>query len=234
MDPLMSDMTDADNQTLERTVRTRPLNSALSMKNMNIIISIILIVIATFWGLATASICWYAGDYMIGFSPFIMFCMPFAGIYFIIGGTIAAARKSKLIIVSSILGASFIACPFILRFQIIRTAWNTSINWYSDTNLRAIQNTDFSIAVFNSNDFPDERRMVAVEGFKWYCKQHIAAPNDIYLGFLYNSVPHIYVNRIRHGSRGVAWIEESTMIQSNSSYKYKPTGIDNWYIWTYR
>ena len=75
--------------------------------------------------------------------------------------------------------------------------------------------------------------MIEIGGFEWYYEQHLAAPNGKFLGFLYGSIRHIYINKIWHGLRGVAWIPEREMIPTTSDYSYLHSGIDNWHIWTY-
>ena len=100
-------------------------------------------------------------------------------------------------------------------------------------NQTALRDADFSTAQLTDADFPDDRKMIAVDGFEWYCEQHHAAPDGEFRGFLYNSIQHVYVNKIRHGLRGIAWVPNPEMIPSTSDYDYRHSGIDNWYIWTY-
>ena len=203
------------------------------MAKLNLTISIGVLFLATAWAFASARVCWLAGDYMIGFSVFIMFGLPLAALCFFVGAFIALSRKSKLIGISSLIACVLIATPTFFMHQISKTAWNYSIQRHSLTNQNAILHTDFADSIFSDSDFPDERKMVNVNGFEWHCEQHVAAPNGVFNGFVYNSIPHIYVNKLRHRMRGVAWVPDSTLIPNQSDYHYTKSRIENWYIWTY-
>jgi len=190
----------------------------------------IIIVVACAWSFGIARTCWFAGDYMIGFSPFILFALPVAGILLVVGIAYAATRKSKLITICSILGCIIIIGILFNMHRITRSAWQHSLSEFSATNQTALRDADFSTSQFTDADFPDDLKMTAVDGFESYCDQHHAAPNGEFRGFVYSSIKHIYVNKIRHGLRGVAWIPESDMIPSTSDYDYQYSGIDHWYI----
>ena len=204
-----------------------------SMARTSSIIAFSLIVVAATWAIAAARVCWFAGDYMIGFSPFILLGFPFAASCLGIGGIVAATRKSKLLGACAILACLLSVSPLFCMQQISKAAWNNSLQRFADTNETAIQQTDFTSADFTAGDFPDERRMTDVLGFEWYCEQHIAAPNGQFRGFTYNTIPHVYVSKIRHGFRGVAWISDTATIPSESDYRYQESTVKNWYIWTY-
>ena len=200
---------------------------------MNRIIGMTIIAMACAWSLAIAWTCWYAGDYMIGFSPFILLGIPFAACVLIVGLIFAASRKSRVIAACSLFGSAVVVLPFFFGHQITQTAWRNSLKTFSAANQTALKNVDFSTAEFTDFDWPDEKRMTPITGFTWYCEQHHAAPNGMFHGFRYNSIEHIYVNKIRHGFRGVAWIPNPELISPSSDYQYRHSGVDNWYVWLY-
>lgn len=200
---------------------------------MNRIIALIVVAMACAWSFAIGRTCWFAGDYMIGFSPFIFSGLPFAAFVFIVGLFISASRKSKLIAVCSILGCALIAITFFNMHRITRSAWQQSLATHSENNQTALQNANLASAQLTDADFPDDKKMIAIDGFQWYCEQHIAAPHGEFRGFLYHSIPHVYVNKVRNGLRGIAWIPNPEMIPATSYLHYRHSGVDNWYIWTF-
>jgi hypothetical protein len=200
---------------------------------MNRIVALIVVAATCAWSLGIVRTCWFAGDYMIGFSPFILFGLPFASIVLIVGLGISASRKSKLVATCSIVGCALVVAPLFNMHRITRSAWQKSLADYTKTNQTALLDADLSSVQFTDTDFPDDRKMIAIDGFKWYCEQHHAAPDGKFRGFLYNSIQHVYVNKIRHGFRGIAWIPNPEMIPPTSEYDYHHSGVDNWYIWTY-
>ena len=200
---------------------------------MNRIAATIIVAVSCAWSFAIAITCWYAGDYMIGFSPFILFGFPFAAAILSIGLLVASSRKSKVIAGCSVLCCVLIAATLFNIHRITWVAWRNSLSVYSETNQAALRLADFSSAEFTVSDFPDEQKMAPIDGFEWYCHQHHAAPNGEFRGFMINSIKHIYVNKIRHGVRGVAWIPEPDFVAAQSDYEYQYSGVDNWYVWTY-
>lgn len=74
--------------------------------------------------------------------------------------------------------------------------------------------------------------MVVVDGFEWYCEQHIAAPDDQFQGFLIHSVPHVMVGRCRNGAKGIAWVEDQEQL-TECNFEYRYSGVDRWYIWDF-
>lgn len=200
---------------------------------MNRILVLIVLAATCAWSLAIVRTCWFAGDYMIGFSPFILFGVPFAAINLIVGLVISALRKSKLIVACSIVGCALVVAPLFNIHRIARFAWQKSIADYSKTNQTALLNADLSLAQFTDADIPDDRKMITIEGFEWYCEQHLAAPDGKFRGFLYHSIQHVYVHKFRHGLQGIAWIANPDMIPPTSEFDYRHSGVDHWYIWTY-
>ena len=200
---------------------------------MNRIAGLIIVAAAGAWSFAIARTCWFAGDYMIGFSLFILFALPFAATVLIAGLILALSRKSKLIAGCSIFGCVLITATLFNMHQIGQSAWKNSLAVHSEANQTALRNADLSSSQFTGADFPDDSKMMTIDGFEWYCDQHHAAPNGEFRGFLCNLIKHVYVNKIRHGLRGIAWIPDPTLLTSQSDYEYRHSGVDNWYIWTY-
>lgn len=203
------------------------------MNLTNLIVACFLLAASTVWGFEIVRTVWFAGDRMAGFSPFLLLSIPAALGVLLVGGLLAGMRKSILIGSCSLLGFGAIAAPMVFLHQIELAAWNHSLRKFNLENQAAIESTDFSGAEFSFGDFPDEQKMVLVSGFSWHCEHHIAAPNGQFRGFLYSSIPHIYVNKIRHGLRGVAWVDNPENIPENSDFEYQPSGVDHWYFWTY-
>ena len=78
------------------------------MKHTNLIQALMIVGAAGAWAFAAARTAWFAGDYMIGFSPFVLFGFPFAMLVLTLGMILAAARKSVAIALSSLTGCAVV------------------------------------------------------------------------------------------------------------------------------
>ncbi|MCA9170639.1 MAG: hypothetical protein KDB23_23330 [Planctomycetales bacterium] len=202
-----------------------------AMKWLNQALAAVLILIGATWGRFAFGIIWNTGDHMIGFHPLILLGIPAASV-FGIAGVVATRRKSWLLAVSSFVASLFVIAPLLAGPRIIESAWINSLKLNSEANRKAIQETDFTDSTYLPNWIPDVTTMTAVHGFQWYCTQHIAAPNGDFRGFMIGSVPHVYVQKVRNGFRGVAWLGKQ-MSLPDGDIKYRYSGVGNWYIWTY-
>ena len=69
--------------------------------------------------------------------------------------------------------------------------------------------------------------------FEWYCDQHFAAPEGVFSAFLVNEIPHVYVNKIRHGAKGVAYATDKSKLPTGGEFEYQHSGVGSWYIWSF-
>ena len=203
------------------------------MRTLNLKISGLIATAAAAWCALAFRVAWFDGDQMIGFSPFMLFALPAAVICLVVGAMVSGHRRSPLILITSLFSSVLIALPMLNAQRITDAAWTNSISKFSETNQAAIQKVDLGASNFTNADFPDRRKMTLFPGFEWYCEQSHAAPNGTFSGFTYDSIPHVYLNKIRHGFRGIAWIPEPSTIPEGTDYEYQQSTVENWYLWKY-
>lgn len=203
------------------------------MNRVSLLIAIALLSLAIVYVLAIYLNLWFAGDSMIGFSPLAFLWIPATIFLGTFGMLISKARRSWIIAASTIVTLALMVSPWFWYEWVLENSWRTSIAQYSEVNKTALRNTDFSSAMLSDVDFPYEGKTVVVPDFRWYCEQHIAAPEGKFRGFVFRSVPHVYINKSRNFIRGIAWIEDPAKVPSDSEYRYQKITDDGWYVWTF-
>jgi hypothetical protein len=176
---------------------------------------------------------WNNGDRMIGFHPLVFFAVPTAVGLMVGGLIISAVRKSGWSFVGAAVAGLLIIAPIFFGNLILEAAWKRSLQSNNSANQQAVQSADLRPADFSANEYPDETKMVEVKGFAWYCVQHHAAPEGRFRGFSINGISHVYISKIRHGMRGIAWVDDPARLPTGD-FEYQPAGIDRWYVWRYQ
>ncbi len=214
----------------------------LKSKNYKIfrsLVFIVLMLIGIAWSYGIAKGFYYEGDYMIGFHPPILFAMPFVAVLLLLAAIFLFRKKSFW-------AFCFTIAPIIIIITLLNgraiadRSWEKSINKYSDHNLAILEQISKS-EIDRSHDgnnieslLYDEQYLCAIPEFKWYCRQHIAAPENVFYGFRLAGIPHVRVQKIRHGYRGIAYLrnpEEFDKLSKLSSLDYNRTKNKNWIIW---
>ena len=169
----------------------------------------------------------------VGFHPNVIGAIPFAFLVSLALILFAYFKKSLAVAACSILPIILLGLPIYYSYQISIYGWSNEIHARSDINAMAIDNTDFSTAHFDYVPYKDHERMTEVVGFQWSnADERTGAKNGVFLGFVVNSVPHVYICPLMNGARGVAWVTAPASINNDPSVRYEYTGVANWYIWT--
>ena len=169
----------------------------------------------------------------VGFHPCVILAIPLACLIWL--GIVAWAycQKSLAIGLCSFLPVLILGSPILYAYQLGIYGWSQEIRSKSNVNAVAIASVDFSEAQFNEVPYKDHERMVKIAGFEWNnADKMIAAKNGEFYGFAIDSVPHVYICPLMNGSRGIAWVPDTSKINDDPNVKYEYTGVSNWYIWT--
>jgi len=123
--------------------------------------------------------------------------------------------------------------PSCYGYELGIMGWSQEIGRHSVENEVAIKSVDFSSAKFDAVPYKDDERMVPVPGFNWSNSDNMVAAKDgVFFGFTVDDNPHVYICPLMGGSRGVAWVTDTTRIDEASDVNYEYSGTANWYIWT--
>ena len=174
---------------------------------------------------------WFAGDRMVGF--IFVVTLPAAFIAGLIWLGVAAYRNSWAIAASTAIGGLLAIAPLFFGPTLIYRSWNHSIAQFEKVNANAVTQADFTGFDYTPNHGFYRMDLMPLPQFKWYCDQHIAAPHGVFSGFTINMVPHVYVNKIRHGAKGVAYAPDKSMLPTGGEFNYQYSGVDSWYIWSF-
>ena len=203
------------------------------MRWLNPTLSLVILLTGAAWTASELRVVWYAGDHMLGFHPLVLLAFPVAGLLAAFGLVTARYRRSPLLAAATLIAAGLIVSPIFTGRYLLERAWRHSIRDNATANIAAIESAGLGEANDQAKPIPDEHHMTLVPGFRWYSDQHIAAPDGTFRGFSLAGVPHIYVNKIRHGYRGVAWSPDGLPTPQDDGLTYEPAGVPGWYIWTY-
>ncbi len=201
------------------------------MKTLNLFIAFLALscFVAIAW--FEVSNIWFAGDTMVGFV--FVFTLPVVMITGFVWLCVAAYRKSWLIAASTMIGGLLSVAPLFLGPFLIFKSWNHSIAQFATVNAAAVAEADLADFDYAPNHGFYRMDLKPLPQFKWYCDQHIAAPDGVFSGFTINTVPHVYVNKIRHGAKGVAYAPDKSMLPTDGEFDYQYSGVDSWYIWSF-
>ncbi|MDB4778350.1 hypothetical protein OAG68_02725 [bacterium] len=201
------------------------------MKNFNSILCVL--VMAMFMGIAwfeTVSV-WSAGDTMVGFV--FVFALLLTALVFIVGIVWAAITRSWSLAIACVLGGCIAVSPFLLAPRLSEASWVSAISNFSEQNQKALAQVDFSDSDYSDGTGFYAMTLVEIPGFAWHCEHRIAASEGVFKGFAIDSIPHVFVAKIRHGAKGLAWIDDEQRVPGGSGLSYSYTGIDRWYIWQF-
>jgi len=170
-------------------------------------------------------------DYMIGF--LFVLLLPVATMATIIWLGIALYRKAWLIAGATVVGLALAVCPLFLGPELIIQSWRYSISKFDRVNTEAVTNADLTDYEYGPSHGFYRMDLKPLPEFEWYCDHHIAAPEGVFSAFSINDIPHVYVSKIRHGAKGVAYVPDKSMLPKDGELKYQHSGVGSWYIWSF-
>ena len=201
------------------------------MKTLNLLFA--LLSLACFIPIAWCEVSsvWFAGDRMIGFV--FVATLPAILVVAIFWLVFAALKKSWVIALSTVVGSAIAISPLFFGPELIFKSWNHSIAKFDRVNSEALATADLSNFDYSPHHGFYRMELKPLPRFEWYCDQHIAAPEGVFSAFSINKVPHVYVNKIRHGAKGLAYAPDESMLPANGEFEYQYSGVDSWYIWSF-
>jgi hypothetical protein len=198
----------------------------------------VLLAITLCWCVVAGRVIYYAGDYMIGFDPLLLFLLPYTaglGLAAIVG---CAMRKWRFAGMAGVCVVAVLVL-FSQSYRIGLWAWSQSIRQYDVPNQEAISRStaipELTDDTLTENIWKD-KALPVLDGFRWYCTHHLASPGGTFRAFRYRGDVHVRIQKIRHGYRGIAFIttpEEKERLAKNSQLIYEdglPIG-NHWVIW---
>lgn len=178
---------------------------------------------------------------MIGFHPVVMLTALLLATFgpglIVAILLLAIARQwvlSGLLSLSLVLGLIFL---FHVSPKIELWAWGRSIRLNAEANRRALEAASPLASLPEDPSQPEDDSMIwrdadltPIPGFKWYLQPHIAAADGVFRGFSVEGIPHVRVQRIRHGWRGIS--RGTPPLIRGLPLHYAPTSHPEWFIWT--
>ncbi len=187
------------------------------------------------WALLAAQVAVNAGDTMVGFHPLILLIFPAGIVAISIAVIMMAWRQWQLAIGLSAGAASLLILIF--NFHAIEVqAWRRTIERHSATNKKALAAIQSELSEDQIAYIFDDATLTPLEGFRWYGENHISAPKGVYFGFKFGGVPHVRIQKIRHGYQGIACFpadRNPADLADGASLTYSRVGSSDWYIWTF-
>jgi hypothetical protein len=186
------------------------------------------------WALLAAIVIANQGDVMIGFHPVILSSVPGAIGGFIVAVHLLVFRKWQI---GSVCGIGALALLLvILNAQAIQAAaWRHTMELHALGNQKALAAIQLDLPPDNLSAVWEGHKLSPLENFQWSGANHLSAPKGVYFGFKVDRIPHVRIQKIRSGWRGVAFIPPETnlgALQLRTGITYAKLGTAGWFIWT--
>lgn len=186
------------------------------------------------WALIAANLIRNQGDRMIGFNPVISAIHP--GVIF---GAVSAVTllvlRQWLIGLAVVLGSLGLFLVLQNERLIEERAWQDAIVLHAQSNERAMATIESDLQRDDFSQLWEDDKLTPLEGFQWYGTNHFAAPNGVYLGFRIGDVPHVRIQKIRHGWRGVVLVPSELNLDTlakRTGMNYSRIGAGDWLVWS--
>jgi|GEM_PF-6676077 len=187
------------------------------------------------WVFFAAQVIVDQGYTMVGFHPLILLIFPGAIAAVSIAVTLMARGQWQLAIGLSA-GAAGLLILIYNAHALEVEAWRSTIEHHSATNEKAMEAIQYELSQDKIAYLSDDETLTPLEWFQWYGENHISAPNGVYFGFKFAGVPHVRIQKIRHGYQGIALFpadRNPDILTDGSSLTYSRVGSSGWYIWTF-
>ena len=204
--------------------------------NKKSVSAVFLLLFALAWAGSTIYTLFHAANRMIGFHPVIILTIP---VWLLIGVVSIALlfTRNRIIAYSGLLGTAIQALIYFSIPAIWTWAYDYHIWQSEDTNLPALQQMTnlphSTISEFYAGVY-DHTNLAPVIGFTWYSTDKYVAPNGIFYGLNVSGIPHVRVEKVRHGWLGLAYseINPSNTINIGTGVElYKATRNPKIWIW---
>lgn len=207
-------------------------NSSLSLN----LAALIVLLAGMAWSLWVVQLLWRAGDEMIGFHPAVL-TYPLS---ILLSASIALAgafMRRWRVFSMGLLGVAIPICLIASAHRVSIWSWENSLNRFDAKNKSALSEAALvrTISPDESSEIYKDELLTPIKGFQWHTEHHIAAPGNVFRAFQMNGTPHVRIQKIRHGYRGIAMIrhpDELAALNANGTIKYEATSNPNWVIWT--
>lgn len=187
------------------------------------------------WSFLVLRTVYYRGDLRIEFSPFVLAYWAL-GLLPLLMCLIALVLRRWLLLAISFLSLGI--CIATLRWgsRIESYAWERSIAANSIANSEALRGIP-KWREISPDDAPkiyDDASLAVMPSFQWYMVPHFAAQGGPFRGFRVAGIAHVRLQKVRHGWRGIAFIESPSdleRLRDFSFLNYKPSTDPHWVIW---
>lgn len=187
------------------------------------------------WAFLVARLFVNQGDRLIGFHPVILGIIPGVIVGFCSAVFLLVCRQWQI---GTAFGIGALTLLLVLRngHEIEKQAWWRAIQLHAQTNETAMATIQLDLPGNDSSVIWEDEKLSPLEGFKWYGSNHFSAPNGVYSGFKIGGVPHVRIQKIRNGWRGIALVRsvaEPDALKSRSGLTYSRVGSSDWFTWSF-
>lgn len=188
------------------------------------------------WTLWLGVSLWFQGDLMVGFHPA---ALSYLLLPILLGIMTVAGLVTRRWLFAILCLAAFALSIGMLKFgsKLEGWAWERSIRDHAPSNVAALAKVP-SLVQLDENlteALGQDAQLTVIPGVQWYCEQDFAAPQGVFRGFTLQGVPHIRIQKIRHGYRGLAYMPPPAnfaRLRSANFLRYRDTATHGWAIWT--
>lgn len=192
------------------------------------------------WAICMVHAIWNGANKMIGFSFGLFLAPPVVLMMALTGLILIFSRlRQRAIGVGLLVGAGTILGTLMFGYQINRLAYSWHVAQYGQENTaalaRLLDTKSISLEEFLTA-LPDGTNLHTVNGARWYATNKWLSPQGVFLGANVAGIPHLQIEKKRHGYLGLAYAKDLEIIKRLNPpdwVKYKPTTTSNLWIWTF-
>ena len=199
------------------------------------IVAATLLAIYVAWALLVIYIFINRGDQMIAFDPVLM--IAFSGI--ILGAITAVVLlicRQWQVALALCLGVLTLILAFRNGDRVEDAVWQRTIKLHEKANETAMATIQSKISGEDLFDVWENEKLTPLNNFHWYRTNDFSAPHGTYFGFRINGVPHVRIQKIRHGWKGIALVHsEPDLKAAETQYgiTYSRIGESDWFTWSF-
>jgi hypothetical protein len=188
------------------------------------------------WALGVVLVVWHSANKMIGFHPLILSAMPVWGTA-AVAGLVLGFTRLRAIAFGLLFGAAVVGIVIFNLRGVSRFAYAWHVREYANENTAALvklrNNNAITLETFMASQW-DAPKLQAVIGAKWYEMNDYVAPSGVLWGANVAGVPHVRLEKVRHGWLGLAYaqsLDELHKAGVTDGIKYSSTSVSNLWLW---
>ena len=120
--------------------------------------------------------------------------------------------------------------------RIEEAVWQRTVALHENDNEIALSSVQSEIIGEDLYDIWEDQKLTPLKNFHWYGTNEYSAPNGRYFGFRIGGIPHVRIQKIRHGWKGIALVRsesELKIAEDKYAMSYSRIGTSDWFTWSF-